>query len=367
MPSITFSEPSLVAEIDSVFSCIKSFPKGTSYGIDGLRAQHILDALCGEGSATATDLLKVTHMYSLPWGVQQGDPLATSSFFLILHRFIHKSKGQLQASNLTVLDLDVGIVTWRFREVVRVLRHYKGGIGPGQEAVMLLGGVVSRDADFISGLAMRRATNAVDLISLLPQLHDPQSELLLLRSCMGIAKLFFVYEIVNHIDKLSHGEEGLVCLTKVVRASNREKYLEGPILGATRPYLRDSGICGMDDDYVSALIQAIVAFGNPIVQSDKYTEKNSIENQHVFIPFEFESFGFLAPDVVELLSRIQWVMHNNFMTPRSADVKALENGTHSEEYDKATELTNEHKNSLNVQCFTVPLLNAPKASSPKPH
>ncbi|GJU97912.1 hypothetical protein Tco_1327183 [Tanacetum coccineum] len=49
-------------------------------------------------------------------------------------------------------------------------------------------------------------------------------------------------------------------------------------------------------------------------------EKTCIENQHVFIPFAFESFGFLAPDVVELLSRIQWVMHNNFMTPRSADV-----------------------------------------------
>ncbi|GJS79096.1 hypothetical protein Tco_0728977 [Tanacetum coccineum] len=59
MPSITYSKPPLVAEIDSVFSCIKSFPKGTSCERDGLRVQHILDALCGERSATATDLLKV--------------------------------------------------------------------------------------------------------------------------------------------------------------------------------------------------------------------------------------------------------------------------------------------------------------------
>ncbi|GKE26038.1 hypothetical protein Tco_1441422, partial [Tanacetum coccineum] len=58
MPSITFSEHPLIAEIDSVFGCIKLFSKGTSCGRDGLRAQHILDALCGEGSATATDLLK---------------------------------------------------------------------------------------------------------------------------------------------------------------------------------------------------------------------------------------------------------------------------------------------------------------------
>ncbi|GKG40858.1 hypothetical protein Tco_0470070, partial [Tanacetum coccineum] len=58
MPSDTFSEPPFVAEIDCVFGCIKSFPKGTSCEKDGLRAQHILDALCGEGSATATDLLQ---------------------------------------------------------------------------------------------------------------------------------------------------------------------------------------------------------------------------------------------------------------------------------------------------------------------
>ncbi|GJY77416.1 putative reverse transcriptase domain-containing protein [Tanacetum coccineum] len=58
MPSITFFEPPLVVEIDSVFGCIKFFPKGTSCERDGSRAQHILDALCEEGSATATDLLK---------------------------------------------------------------------------------------------------------------------------------------------------------------------------------------------------------------------------------------------------------------------------------------------------------------------
>ncbi|PWA35107.1 reverse transcriptase domain-containing protein [Artemisia annua] len=42
-----------------------------------------------------------------------------------------------------------------------------------------------------SVLAMRRASNVVDLMSLLPQLHDPWSELLLLRSCLGIVKVFF--------------------------------------------------------------------------------------------------------------------------------------------------------------------------------
>ncbi|GJX21796.1 hypothetical protein Tco_0226241, partial [Tanacetum coccineum] len=54
-----------------------------------------------------------------------------------------------------------------------------------------LGGAVSRDAGFISSLAVKRASRAVELMSLLPSLRDPQSELLLLRSCMGVAKLLF--------------------------------------------------------------------------------------------------------------------------------------------------------------------------------
>ncbi|GJV09533.1 hypothetical protein Tco_1347189 [Tanacetum coccineum] len=49
-------------------------------------------------------------------------------------------------------------------------------------------------------------------------------------------------------------------------------------------------------------------------------EKSCIENQHVFILFALDTFGFLAPEAVELLSRVQRVMHSNVMTPRSTDV-----------------------------------------------
>ncbi|KAJ0884419.1 hypothetical protein HanPSC8_Chr10g0433491 [Helianthus annuus] len=34
----------------------------------------------------------------------------------------------------------------------------------------------------------------------------------------------------------------------------------------------------------------------------------------------FDTFGFLAPEAVDLLSRVQRVMHSNVMTPRSMDV-----------------------------------------------
>ncbi|KAJ0538826.1 putative reverse transcriptase domain-containing protein [Helianthus annuus] len=58
MPGSLLSEPPLIVDVDNVLGCIKSFPKGTSCGRDGLRAQHILDALCGEGSVITCGLLK---------------------------------------------------------------------------------------------------------------------------------------------------------------------------------------------------------------------------------------------------------------------------------------------------------------------
>jgi len=57
MSTTLFFEAPLVVEVDTVLKYIKSFPKGTSCSRDGLRAQHLLDALCGEGSAVARDLL----------------------------------------------------------------------------------------------------------------------------------------------------------------------------------------------------------------------------------------------------------------------------------------------------------------------
>ena len=49
-------------------------------------------------------------------------------------------------------------------------------------------------------------------------------------------------------------------------------------------------------------------------------EKTCSDNQHAFIPFAFDTFGFLAPEVVDLLHRVEKVMHSNVMSPRSMNV-----------------------------------------------
>nr|GEU75720.1 putative reverse transcriptase domain-containing protein [Tanacetum cinerariifolium] len=233
-------------EIDSVFGCIKSLSKGTSCGRDGLRAQHILDVLCGEGYVTATNLLKVITSVVNMWlagrcssvlaefvasapltpllnpdneirpivvgiiwrrliskvamkglGKEMSKYLSDFQFGVrvssdveaVLHSVNRVVSGYHSEGSLAMLIvdfsvhkirdnckllfhawyLDDGTIIRDSKEVARVLETTRRPL----LGVKLLGGAVSRDADFISGLAIRRAANAVDLMGLLLQLHDP--------------------------------------------------------------------------------------------------------------------------------------------------------------------------------------------------
>ncbi|GKD66850.1 hypothetical protein Tco_1308958, partial [Tanacetum coccineum] len=266
MPNITFSEPPLVAEIDSVFGYIKSFLQGSLCGRDGLRTQHILDALCEEGSATAMNILKVitsvinswlagrclpilaefvasilltpllkpdngirpilvgtiwrhlvskvamkdvgkemskslvmltmeflnalnlVHRSTLFHKVKQGDPLGPLLFAFILHPLLYKIKDRCKLL----------LHAW-YRPLLEIQKRSSSG-------VKLLGGAVSRDVNFINGLAMRRATNAVDLMSLLPQLacqlvHMEEATLVFDKGLSG--------SIENIVDTLSKAQQTL--------------------------------------------------------------------------------------------------------------------------------------------------------------
>ncbi|WJX88063.1 hypothetical protein P8452_70185 [Trifolium repens] len=46
-------------------------------------------------------------------------------------------------------------------------------------------------------------------------------------------------------------------------------------------------------------------------------EKACFDNQHAFIPFAFDTFGFLAPEAASLLQRVQKVMNSNVVSPRA--------------------------------------------------
>jgi len=156
---------------------------------------------------------------------------------------------------------------------------------------------------------MKRASRVVELMYLLPQLQDPQSELLLLQSCMGIAKLFFGLRTCQPI----HMEEAAMLFHKELREAVDDIVVGGgPFSGdlqwrlASLPIrfrglglystleassyafvasraqswvlqdhiLRDSGLCGMDSDFDNALDVLRGAIPNFDVSS--FTSKDTV-------------------------------------------------------------------------------------------
>ncbi|GJS40176.1 putative reverse transcriptase domain-containing protein [Tanacetum coccineum] len=354
-----------------------------------------------------------THISSAS-GVQQGDPLGPLLFALILHPLLHKIKDGCKLL-LHARYIDDGTVIGDSEEVSKVLDVIKV-CGPGlglklnikkteifwpscngmklheglfpidirrpSSGVKLLGGAVSRDVDllveeealfFDKGLC-----GSIENIVVCggPFFEDLQWRLASLPIRFGGLDLYSAKLVSSYAFIASRAQS---CV------------LQDHIL-------RNSGICGMDDDYVSALAclrdtipsfdfsgftnkdtacrisvkkkahvnfithpsdgrstlrpADVLVFGwvggkhacvdltgvSPLVglnskgftsgqaalkaASCKVTkhDKACNENQHVFIPFAFDTFGFFAPEAVELLRRVQRVMHINVMTPRSTDV-----------------------------------------------
>ncbi|KAK9740536.1 hypothetical protein RND81_03G042700 [Saponaria officinalis] len=188
-------------------------------------------------------------------GVQQGDPLGPLLFALVLHPLICKIRDSFDLC-LQAWYLDDGTVVGDTLVVSQVLdliltegpalglhlnvdktevfwpvvdpRGLVPGVFPAHIArpvsgVTVLGGPVSSCPIFSSELVATRVAKTLELMDLVAALEDPQSELLLIRACSGISRLYFTLRTCPSSAVVSAQpafDSALrVCLERIVTAS----------------------------------------------------------------------------------------------------------------------------------------------------
>jgi hypothetical protein len=161
-----------------------------------------------------------SHTIHVSTGVQQGDPLSSLLFALVLQPFLVKFHTEFHLTTAAFLD-DVTL-GGSLSDSIQALNYIieegpKSGLHlspktliwspldnnlsiPSTSAVLpysishasgvsLLGGGISLNPDFFNQLALKRLDKCVQQVEVMHQLHDPQLELMLLRSCLGAPKL----------------------------------------------------------------------------------------------------------------------------------------------------------------------------------
>ncbi|GKB71595.1 hypothetical protein Tco_0933007 [Tanacetum coccineum] len=127
------------------------------------------------------------HMLWSCQGVQQGDPLGPLLFVLVLHPLIYDGLG----CGLH-LNVDKNKFFWLNEDPrSRLAGVFSPNIARTMHGVKLLGGPSSVDYDFCNELVMKRVAKTIALMDAVYKINDPQCELLLLRSCTGISRLYF--------------------------------------------------------------------------------------------------------------------------------------------------------------------------------
>lgn len=85
-------------------------------------------------------------------------------------------------------------------------------------------------------------------------------------------------------------------------------------------YVDIKGASPMVSLIMGSLKQASQASNSEAATAKEKRSEACKVNQHGFIPFAFDTFGFLAPEAVELLKRVQKVMDNNVIIVGSNEI-----------------------------------------------
>ncbi|GJU65888.1 hypothetical protein Tco_1247723 [Tanacetum coccineum] len=242
LPHISIDHHHLIASPAVVLDRIKSFPRGTSCGRDGLRAQHLMDCLSGAAVAIFDERLvsKVSAImigHSLDGylnGLQFGVGVAGESEAILhsVNRLI-EALGDDVGLSMLLMDfknafnlVDREVVLREVRLRCPAISHWiRDSFGLSLHAWYLDDGTIIGDTMVVGkvlelimkdgpgcGLHLNvdkteifwpkedpRSRSAVaktiGLMDAIAKINDPQCELLLLRSCTGISRLYFTMRI----------------------------------------------------------------------------------------------------------------------------------------------------------------------------
>ncbi|XP_026399437.1 uncharacterized protein LOC113295303 [Papaver somniferum] len=169
------------------------------------------------------------YILSSALGVQQGDPLGPLLFALTLHPLVKIIASQCKldlhawyldddtiigdtlevAKDLSIIETEGPCRGLHFNNTKKEVfwpsidhRSTADGVFPADidrpsNGVKLLGGPMSLDLNFISDMMLSRVNKTVLLLNAIKKLKDPQSEMLLLRNCTGVSRLYFAMRTTN--------------------------------------------------------------------------------------------------------------------------------------------------------------------------
>ncbi|GKC55039.1 ankyrin repeat-containing protein ITN1-like protein, partial [Tanacetum coccineum] len=200
------------------------FGVGVSRGSEAiLHSVNRLIKACGDDVGLLMLLYYGEHTLWSCQGVQQGYSLGPLLFDLVLHPLICKIRdsfilslhawylddGTIVGDTLVVgkvlelimkegpgcglhLNVDKTEVFWPKKDPPsKLARIFPPNIARPLYGIKLLGGPASVIFDFCNELVMKRVAKPIVLIDAIAKINDPQCELLLLRSCTSISRLYF--------------------------------------------------------------------------------------------------------------------------------------------------------------------------------